>query len=75
MSMWKLGLRPRNSFSGNICFKFSVLRLCNAYYYQLFPRIFLFVTDETILMILVKRIHGLRMNSVKNSDDVSKVDT
>jgi hypothetical protein len=21
--MWKLGLRPRYSFSGNICFKFS----------------------------------------------------
>ncbi len=28
--MWKLGLTPRNSFSGNICFEFSVLRLCSA---------------------------------------------
>jgi hypothetical protein len=28
--MWKLGLRPCNSFSGNICFEFSVLRLCSA---------------------------------------------
>ncbi len=28
--MWKLGLRPDNSFSGNICFEFSVLRLCSA---------------------------------------------
>jgi hypothetical protein len=28
--MWKLGLRPHNSFSGNICFDFSVLFLCSA---------------------------------------------
>ncbi len=27
--MWKLGLRPRNSFSGNSCFEFSVLCLCS----------------------------------------------
>jgi hypothetical protein len=27
--MWKLGLWPRNSFSGNMCFKFSVLVLCS----------------------------------------------
>ncbi len=26
--MWKLGLRPHNSFFGNICFEFSVLSLC-----------------------------------------------
>jgi hypothetical protein len=23
--MWKIGLRPHNSFSGNICFELSVL--------------------------------------------------
>ncbi len=27
--MWKSALRPRNSFSGNICFEFSVLVLCS----------------------------------------------
>ncbi len=27
--MWYLGLRPRNSFSENICFEFSVLCLCS----------------------------------------------
>jgi hypothetical protein len=27
--MWKLGLRPRYSFSGNICLDFSVLCLCS----------------------------------------------
>ncbi len=27
--MWKSGLWPHNSFSGNICFKFSVLDLCS----------------------------------------------
>ncbi len=29
--LWKLGLWPRNSFSGNICFKFSVLVLCSVW--------------------------------------------
>jgi hypothetical protein len=28
--VWKLGLRPRNSFPGNICFQFAVLCLCSA---------------------------------------------
>jgi hypothetical protein len=28
--MWKLELRPRYSFSGNICFQFSAFFLCSA---------------------------------------------
>jgi hypothetical protein len=27
--MWKLGLRPRYSFSGNICLEISVFCLCS----------------------------------------------
>jgi hypothetical protein len=30
--MWKLALRPRYSFSGNICFKFSAFCLCSAWF-------------------------------------------
>jgi hypothetical protein len=32
--MWKLGLWPCNSFSGDICFEFSVFCLCSACYYM-----------------------------------------
>jgi hypothetical protein len=32
--MWKLGLRPHNSFSGNICFEFSVLCLCTVNFFK-----------------------------------------
>jgi hypothetical protein len=32
--IWKLGLRPRYSFSGNICFKFSAFCLCSARKYS-----------------------------------------
>ncbi len=35
--MWKLRLWPRNSFSRNICFKFSVLVLCSALSYFNIP--------------------------------------
>jgi hypothetical protein len=30
--MWKLGLRPRYSFSGNICFKFPAFCLCSVHH-------------------------------------------
>ncbi len=29
--MWKLGRSPRNSYSGTLCFEFSVLCLCSVY--------------------------------------------
>ncbi len=32
--MWKLGLRPSNSFSGNICFEFWVFILCSVSKYS-----------------------------------------
>jgi hypothetical protein len=34
--MWKLGLRPRYSFSGNICFEISVFCLCSVKLTKLF---------------------------------------
>ncbi len=38
--MWKMGQRPRNSFSGNICFQFSVLVLCSAFSKSTFASLF-----------------------------------
>ncbi len=35
--MWKLGLRPRYSFSGNICFTFSAFCLCSVEYQSVCP--------------------------------------
>jgi hypothetical protein len=31
--MWKLGMRPRSFFSGNICFEFTVLCLCSVSFF------------------------------------------
>ncbi len=38
--MWKLGLSPRYSFSGNICFEISVFCLCSVYI-TVFPTLWL----------------------------------
>jgi hypothetical protein len=35
--MWKLGLRPRFSFSGNICLEISVFCLCSDLFHELGP--------------------------------------
>jgi hypothetical protein len=34
--MWKLGLWPPNSFSGNICFEYSVLCFCSVFCFSVF---------------------------------------
>ncbi len=38
--MWKVGLWPRNSFSGNICFEFPVLCLCSVRRYVVLGSIY-----------------------------------
>ncbi len=38
VEMWKLGLRPRYSFPGNICFKFSAFCLCSVWQIRNFLR-------------------------------------
>ncbi len=49
--MWKLGLRPRYSFSGNICFKFSAFCLCSAS--SCTWNYFSFLKDFNFVIILV----------------------
>ncbi len=48
--MWKLGLRPRYSFSGNICFKFSAFCLCKVlpWNYLLILKSFQLPSSETV---------------------------
>ncbi len=41
--MWKLGLRPRYSFSGNICFNFSTFCLCSVPSHLLFKVVLSFL--------------------------------
>ncbi len=49
--MWKLGLRPRYSFSGNICFEISVFCLCSVW-------IFIFDTDHAHINMWLRRSNG-----------------
>ncbi len=57
--MWKLGLWwPRSSFSGNICFEFSVLCLCSVFLTQstvISPLSFLFSTQNKTPSLLPLR--------------------
>jgi hypothetical protein len=64
--MWKLGLRPQYSFTGNICFKFSAFCLCSVVPYSLsaFPgpvRLLLLVPDRGLYHIFFSAFFIWRM--------------
>ncbi len=55
--MWTLGLWPWNSFSGNICFEFSVLCLCNAAHIMFSSRRKLFkLPIRKLIIILIRKL-------------------
>jgi hypothetical protein len=55
--MWKLGLRPRYSFSGNICFKFSAFCLCSVYAINFLSSTFLFTLAAYTYILFYTRHH------------------
>jgi hypothetical protein len=64
--MWKLILWPHNSFSGNICFEFSLLVLCSVWEDSLLgyrPEDNEEVLLIHILMVLRKRAHSSTKNN------------
>ncbi len=56
-SMWKLGLRPRYSFPGNICFEISVFCLCSVHDYAAYY----FISTTNIISQLVFAFTGRNM--------------
>ncbi len=55
--MWKLGLRPRYSFSGNICFKFTAFCLCSVGIKYLPLRGDRYITAESTSNALCLKLH------------------
>ncbi len=63
--MWKLGRRLPNSFSGNICFEFSVLCLCSAFLLTLFSGLSL-TSPTTFLPFTVESLFCCRHGETNN---------
>jgi hypothetical protein len=61
--MWKLGLRPRYSFSGNICFEISVFCLCSAAgegkIYNLFYTVLSHCVRPALLLTVPKVVYNI----------------
>jgi hypothetical protein len=57
--MWKVGLWPHNSFSGNICFEFSVLCLCSVRRYKVLGSIYVLVITSLPCCCSVVLLCGL----------------
>ncbi len=60
--MWKLGLSPRYSFSGNICYEISVFCLCSAV-----PDLYAQCMHQFLMRMLSAHISFLRVCSVHAS--------
>jgi hypothetical protein len=70
MRMWKLGLRPRYSFSGNICFKFSAFCLCSVRYTYCGRREDLRSANKLNILI-----HGQNISSTSGQAEVISIKT
>ncbi len=60
--IWKLGLWPRNCFSGNMCFEFSVSGLCSARTVMVF--MYLYLSSHASTLKLVPRTRSLATHSL-----------
>jgi nitrate reductase gamma subunit len=64
--MWKLGLWTRNSFSGNICFEFSVLVLCSELQFSISILLAVYGHSRGIL----QKVHNSKTVALKRTDRV-----